>query len=87
MIGQQLGLKYLVPLALKLLSENLFAEGDFYEGDLLKSLFDVEIQFWKNNQAHWLHLFRLIEDHLDEIKQKGIDSGGFLELRSEIFEC
>ena len=35
MIGQDIGSKYLLPIALKKLQENPLAEGDFYEGDLL----------------------------------------------------
>ncbi|WP_321285372.1 contact-dependent growth inhibition system immunity protein [uncultured Sunxiuqinia sp.] len=36
MIGQQFSLDYLITLAIETLSVNIFAEGDFYEGDLLK---------------------------------------------------
>jgi len=35
MIGQQIGLPQLIPLALELLSGDPFAPGDFYRGDLL----------------------------------------------------
>ncbi|MEM9734449.1 MAG: contact-dependent growth inhibition system immunity protein [Pseudomonadota bacterium] len=35
MIGQNIGLKYLVPKALELLKGNPLAAGDFFEGDLL----------------------------------------------------
>ena len=47
MVGQNIGLKHLVPLALDVLGENPKAEGDFYEGDLLKALLSVEHSFWK----------------------------------------
>jgi len=39
MIGQQIGLDYLVPLALETLTQDIWAEGDFFEGDLLKKRF------------------------------------------------
>jgi len=35
MIGQSIGLKYLLPKAIETLRQNPFSEGDFYEGDLL----------------------------------------------------
>lgn len=35
MIGQGIGLKFLLPKAVDILKENPFAEGDFYAGDLL----------------------------------------------------
>lgn len=49
MIGQILSLNYLVPLALVILEDNVFAEGDFYCGDLLEALLGVDKDFWKNN--------------------------------------
>lgn len=39
MIGQQIGLEYLVPLALETLAINPFVEGDLYNGDI-----DVDFQ-------------------------------------------
>lgn len=36
MIGQQIGLQYLLPRAIALLSADPLTEGDFYPGDLLK---------------------------------------------------
>ena len=47
MISQQIGLKYLVPLALRELNERPYAEGDLYEGALLQALLRVEAAFWK----------------------------------------
>ena len=41
MIGQQIGLNYLIPLALETLTEDLYAEGDFFEGDLLKNVLAI----------------------------------------------
>jgi hypothetical protein len=47
MIGQDIGLKYLVPIALKTLNDNILAEGDYYPGDLLKSVLTSDKEFWK----------------------------------------
>lgn len=46
MIGQQIGLPYLVPMALELLRADPFTEGDFYGGDLLAAVLRVELAFW-----------------------------------------
>ena len=54
MIGQNIGLKYLVTLALDRLEVNPLAEGDFYPGDLLKAVLTVEPKFWKHNEP--LHM-------------------------------
>lgn len=49
MIGQEIGIKYLVPLALRVLERNAFLEGDYFEGDLLKNVLEVSSDYWRNN--------------------------------------
>jgi hypothetical protein len=49
MIGQNIGLKFLVPLALERLQEDPLAEGDYYPGDLLHNVLSVEPLFWKSH--------------------------------------
>ncbi|MEC7783420.1 MAG: contact-dependent growth inhibition system immunity protein [Bacteroidota bacterium] len=46
MIGQNIGLKFLVPLALENLKQDMLAQGDYDEGDLLKSILTSEKEFW-----------------------------------------
>ena len=58
MIGQQLGLPFLVPLALEKLEADPFAEGDFYAGDLLLAVLRVKPEFW---QGHAQCLARLTD--------------------------
>jgi CDI immunity proteins len=47
MIGQNIGLGYLVPLAIERLQRDPFATGDFYSGDLLGNVLTVESSFWQ----------------------------------------
>lgn len=49
LIGQMQGLDYLIPLALVHLENNPFAEGDYYEGDLLKNVLECDCEFWKRH--------------------------------------
>ena len=49
MIGQGISLASLVPLALELLAQNPWVEGDLYPGDLLSNVLAVPDDFW---QAH-----------------------------------
>lgn len=61
MIGQNIGLKYLVPIAIELLDDNILAEGDLYEGDLLTAVLSSDVGFWKNNETNagvFLEIFR-----------------------------
>ena len=49
LIGQEIGTEHLLPLALEILRENPFAEGDCYAGDLLVNVLGVSRDFWKQN--------------------------------------
>lgn len=46
MIGQQIGLQHLIPIALELLCADPLAAGDYYEGDLLAAVLRAESEFW-----------------------------------------
>lgn len=51
LVGQDVSLSITIPLAIQALKENLFAEGDYYPGDLLKSVLTIDPQFWTSNLA------------------------------------
>lgn len=53
MIGQNINLEILIPLAIKQLQRNILAEGNLYEGDLLKSVLDSDTTFWTDNRELW----------------------------------
>lgn len=54
MIGQHIGLKFLMLPALEVLTINPLAEGDFFEGDLLCSMLSVSPAF-RETCSHWQH--------------------------------
>ena len=56
MIGQNISLPYLIPLALTVLKQNILAQGDFYPGDLLESVLRSDPQFWKQQPKLWTAL-------------------------------
>jgi len=68
MIGQNIGLKYLIPLAIKILQDNILAEGDFYEGDLLKAVLTSEPDYWKGEKENWKILCELFNKNEDLLK-------------------
>jgi hypothetical protein len=74
MIGQQLSLNYLVPLAIEVLSINLFAEGDLFEGDLLKNVLSIETEFWNANKNYWSQVNELIKNRRGEITSLKFDA-------------
>jgi hypothetical protein len=67
MIIQETGLSFLVTLALELLKHDLYAEGNYYEGDLLAAVLQVKPENWKGNKELWIEVERLIKDRLDEL--------------------
>jgi hypothetical protein len=64
MIGQNISLEYLVPIALERLHENPFAAGDFFECDLLASVLRAEPTFWSSNPG--------LRERLVEITERAI---------------
>jgi hypothetical protein len=56
LLGQQIGLEFLVPKALELVAERPLQEADLYPGDLLSVLLRVDKAFWQNHptELQWL---------------------------------
>jgi hypothetical protein len=46
MIGQGIGLPFLMPLAVERLEEEPLAAGDYYPGDLLQAVLRADEEFW-----------------------------------------
>lgn len=67
MIGQKIGLPYLVPLALDLLGGNPLAKGDMYPGDLLNNVFRLPDQFWAKHPELRQKLDKIVEQAAVEI--------------------
>lgn len=57
-IGQGILLHVFVPIAINVLNTDILAEGDFYDGDLLNSVLEVESTYW---DTYPIDLKRLIE--------------------------
>ena len=81
MIGQNSGLIYLIPLAIKALENNILAEGDFYKGDLLKSVLTSDNEFWKNNKLLWEKIIAVFEKNQNILNEANLG----WEIRKELF--
>lgn len=68
MIGQNVGLKYLIPFAIEKLNENPFVEGDYYPGDLLVSVLSVEKSFWESHPQFYYETAEIIAGLPDVLK-------------------
>ena len=70
MIGQNIALPILVPIAICKLRDNVFAEGDFYPGDLLLNVLRSQREFWNENvdlKMEVIFLFEKRRNYLDEV--------------------
>ena len=77
MIGQQFGLPFLIPIALEKLQYDIFVDADFYEGDLLANILNVDTAFWNSNRNHWTQLNNLISDKRQRIIDMEISTTKF----------
>lgn len=83
MIGQNLGLKFLIPLAIDRLKENILAEGDFYEGDLLKAVLTSDANYWKEDKEYWTKTIDLFNDNIETLNNTDTTS----KIRKEWFDA
>lgn len=77
MIGQEFSLRYLVPLAIENLKTDIFVEGDFFPGDLLKNVLSVDVRFWLNNINLWIEINDLIKNRRHELAVQKIPTAAF----------
>jgi hypothetical protein len=78
MIGQDVSLDYLIPVALERLEEYAFIEGDFYEGDLLVGVTRIDSQFWVDNPEYKNRIDQIISKNISEIRNRGLETDLFL---------
>ena len=69
MIGQNIGLDFLIPLAIDELKLNIMAEGDLYEGDLLKTVLTSNKEYWKKEKNNWAKVCELFNINKHKIQE------------------
>jgi hypothetical protein len=69
MIGQGLGVPFLLPLAIEQLERNPIIQGDFYPGDLLRAVIGLPSDFWTANPA-LTHQLRAIIARVSPLPQE-----------------
>ena len=70
LISQQIGVEYLIGIALEKLERNILTECDFYEGDLLVAVSSLPTEFWNENQTELLDFKTIIEQNSELIKNE-----------------
>jgi len=70
LIGQELGLDFLIPLALETLEDNTFSQGDLYSGDLLDVVLKVRKPFWDKNLEYRNSIEAILKNTISELEEK-----------------
>ena len=82
LIGQNISLEILIPMAIDLLEKEILAEGDYYKGDLLSNVLKCEMKYWKENPKELKRICETIEKKKEEIMESDIPTRD----KNEIFE-
>ena len=77
MIGQEFSLKYFVPLAIEFITRDILVEGEYYPGDLLTNILQIDPSFWRENEPMWRQIFELMKDKRAELAIHKIDTTTF----------
>ena len=70
LISQQIGVQYLIGIALEKLKRNILTECDFYEGDLLVAVSSLPTEFWNENQTEFRTFKNIVEQNSELIKNE-----------------
>lgn len=65
LIGQDIALPILIPIAIEKLNSNMLEEGGLYPGDLLSAVISVDNNYWANNPDQKKQLVELIKKQID----------------------
>ena len=79
LIGQKIGLKYLLPAAVDILKNEPLIDVTYFEGDFLLTLLRLEISDWAYNQNELKEFIRIIRDNRSQIEQCREIPGGLIE--------
>jgi len=82
LIGQNISLEILIPMAIDLLEKEILAEGDYYKGDLLNNVLKCEMKYWEENPKELKRICDTIEKKKEEIMESDIASRD----KNDIFE-
>lgn len=74
MIGQNLGLPFLLPKALIILEDNPFAEGDYYPGDLLVMVTSVKTPFFIQSPGTLARVLKVTKLAINLLRSSGEDA-------------
>ncbi len=69
LIGQKIGLKYLLPIAVKMVESAPARMVTYYQGDLTKYLLELDHDNWKDNPDEFKRFRKVVTENLDSIRK------------------
>lgn len=80
LISQNIGVNFILPISLEILESNILAEGDYYPGDLLKSVLSISKQYWFQNPEWKAQLIAILKKNINIIENADLSE----EIKKEI---
>lgn len=59
-VSQEKGLRFTLPLAIRLIEDEILIECEFYEGDLLKAVLQVSPEYYQNNATDFIKVASIV---------------------------
>lgn len=68
LVGQKIGLPFIIPKVIAVLNDNILAEGDLYPGDLLSVVLDLTEREWPEPTVNRPIFLGMLKNNLPEIE-------------------
>jgi len=68
LITQSVGLKYIIPKAISILSQNILEEALYYPGDLLLAVLNTGNKYWQENFDAKNKFYSILQNSISNIK-------------------
>jgi len=81
LVSREQSLDRYVPQAIELLEENPLAEGDYYPGDLLHAVLDVDESYWHEHRDQWERVDEIVDSYVFAHTRLGASLQAFRDRR------
>lgn len=81
LIGQEIGLDYLIPMAIKILEKTPYIETLYFSGDLMKNVLQVKPIYWNKKKNQKDEIKCIIDKHINSfVEIDNLEEGSKEEL-------
>lgn len=79
LIGQKIGLRFLLPIAVETLKNEPLIDVTYFEGDLLLTLLRLDIEDWQDNEDELKHFIVILQSNRPQIEMCNEIASGLIE--------